>query len=63
MKPKVQTMRPFLRKPETARKTFNLAHTRALVDQAFGADRHALRVVSLANGVAGVLNAAVLSTP
>ncbi len=31
------------------------------MDQAFGADLHGLRVVSLANGVAGVLNAAVLS--
>jgi hypothetical protein len=61
MKPKLLKARPFLRKPETARKTFNLAHTRALVDQAFGPDLHALRVVSLANGVAGVLNAAVLS--
>ncbi|XXU70185.1 IS4 family transposase [Sorangium sp. So ce1097] len=38
-----------------------MEHTRAFVDRVFGADLHALRVLSLANGVAGVLNAAVLS--
>jgi len=54
-------IRSFLPKPKTGRRTFDLAHTRDLVDRAFGVDLHALRVVSLANGVAGVLNAAVLS--
>lgn len=61
MQPKVLRNGPLLPPAESGRKTFNLAHTRALVDRAFGADLHALRVVSLANGVAGVLNAAVLS--
>ncbi|WP_437570352.1 hypothetical protein [Sorangium sp. So ce542] len=40
------------------RDKLGLEHTR---DRVFGADLHALRVLSLANGVAGVLNAAVLS--
>ncbi|WP_437781182.1 IS4 family transposase [Sorangium sp. So ce1097] len=43
------------------RDKLGLEHTRAFVDRVFGADLHALRVLSLANGVAGVLNAAVLS--
>lgn len=54
-------VRSLLPKAKSPRRTFDLEHTRALVDQAFGVDLHALRVVSLANGVAGVLNAAVLS--
>lgn len=43
------------------RKTLRLAHTRSFVKRIFGSDLHALRVVSLANGVVGLLNAAVLS--
>lgn len=43
------------------RDKLGLEHTREFVDRVFGADLHALRVLSLANGVAGVLNAAVLS--
>ncbi|XXT92850.1 IS4 family transposase [Sorangium sp. So ce764] len=43
------------------RERLGLEHTREFVDRVFGADLHALRVLSLANGVAGVLNAAVLS--
>ena len=61
MKPAATCIRSFLPRPKTARRTFDLAHTRDLVDRAFGVDLHALRVVSLANGVAGVLNAAVIS--
>ncbi|WP_436606526.1 IS4 family transposase [Sorangium sp. So ce1036] len=43
------------------REKLGLEHTREFVDRVFGPDLHALRVLSLANGVAGVLNAAVLS--
>jgi len=43
------------------RKTLGLRHTRAFVNRVFGMDMHAMRVLSLANGVAGVLNTAVLS--
>jgi hypothetical protein len=43
------------------RKTLRLGHTRRFVSRVFGGDLHALRVISLANGVVGVLNAAVLS--
>lgn len=43
------------------REKLGLSHTREFVDRVFGADLHALRVLSLANGVAGVLHAAVLS--
>jgi hypothetical protein len=43
------------------RNTLRLTHTRGFVKDVFGMDLHAMRVVSLANGVVGVLNAAVLS--
>lgn len=43
------------------RKKLGLEHTREFVTRVFGPDLHALRVLSLANGVAGVLHAAVLS--
>jgi hypothetical protein len=43
------------------RRTLGLDHTRRFVKQIYGMDLHALRVVSLGNGVSGVLNAAVLS--
>ena len=43
------------------RKTLDLGDTRSFVDEVLGADTHALRVLSLANGVAGVLHSAVLS--
>src|SRR5579883_250551 len=43
------------------RKTLDLDHTRRFAEQVFGEGLHALRVLSLANGVAGVLTAAVLS--
>lgn len=38
-----------------------VAHTRGFMHHLFGMDLHALRIVSLANGVTGVLNAAILS--
>jgi hypothetical protein len=41
--------------------TLALRHTRKLAEVLFGDDMHAKRVESLANGVAGVLNAAMLS--
>lgn len=43
------------------RKTLDLNHARDFVNRVFGADMHALRVLSLANGVIGVLHAAMLS--
>jgi hypothetical protein len=43
------------------RNLLDLEHTRRLVSDIFGSDVHARRVLSLANGVAGVLNTAVLS--
>jgi hypothetical protein len=42
-------------------KLFGLEHTRLMVDEMFGADLHLARVRSLANGVAGVLNASLAS--
>jgi hypothetical protein len=53
--------RPLLPRSKNRRKTLRLDHTRRFVKRMFGPDVHALRVVSLANGVVGVLNAAVLS--
>lgn len=43
------------------RKTLDVKQTRAFLDELFGEDMHAARVKSLANGVAGVLMAAVVS--
>jgi hypothetical protein len=43
------------------REKLDLEHTREFVNLVFDPDLHALRVVSLANRVAGVINAAVLS--
>lgn len=43
------------------RKLWTLAHTRSSLEQLFGQDVHLARVRSLANGVAGVLNASVVS--
>ena len=55
------TMRESLASRTSDRETLDLNHTRAFVDRVFGADMHALRVLSLANGVVGVLHSAVLS--
>lgn len=44
-----------------SRKTLGLEHTREFTRSVFGEDFHALRVLSLANGVAGVLNASVVT--
>jgi hypothetical protein len=41
--------------------TFRLAHIRAFAGVLFDEDLHAKRVESLANGVAGVLNAAMMT--
>jgi hypothetical protein len=54
-------IRRLLPRAKSRRKTLRLGHTRRFVSRVFGGDLHALRVVSLANGVVGVLNAAVLS--
>lgn len=43
------------------RKLFSLAHTHALLEDVFGEDMHLARVRSLANAVAGVLNASMVS--
>jgi Transposase DDE domain len=54
----VEKLRPF---GKGSRKVLGLDQVRGAVDAMFGEDLHAQRVVSLGNGVAGVLNAAVLS--
>ncbi|MEJ7734401.1 MAG: IS4 family transposase [Polyangiaceae bacterium] len=46
---------------DNRRKLLRLEQTREFVEGLFGEDEHALRVLSLANGVAGVLNAATVS--
>ncbi len=51
------TLRSFGRR----RRGLDLQQTRRFVDSLFGDDLHALRVLSLANGVVGVLHAAMLS--
>ena len=43
------------------RKLWTLAHTRSALEQLFGEDLHLARVRSLANAVAGVLNASMVS--
>src|SRR5271154_6013065 len=43
------------------RSALNVEHTQAFLDKLFGQDMHAARVASLANGVVGVLMAAVVS--
>lgn len=50
-----------LRSSSRRRRALDLQQTRRFVDSLFGDDLHALRVLSLANGVVGVLHAAVLS--
>jgi hypothetical protein len=54
-------LRTFQLERKNRRHLLSLGHTRELVSDIFGSDVHARRVLSLANGVAGVLNAAVLS--
>jgi len=49
------------RQRERLRQTLDLKHTQAFLDQLLGDDMHAARVASLANGVLGVLLAAVAS--
>lgn len=55
------TLRDSLALRPLDRDTLGLAHTREFMDQVFGSDLHARRVLSLANGVTGVLNTAALS--
>jgi hypothetical protein len=55
------TLSDSLRSKVSDRKTLSIDHARSFVDRVFGADMHALRVLSLANGVIGVLHAAILS--
>ncbi|MBI4702905.1 MAG: IS4 family transposase [Deltaproteobacteria bacterium] len=43
------------------RRALDLEHTRRFVEKLFGDDEHAARVLSLANGIVGVLHAALLS--
>ena len=45
----------------TGKKLFSLGHTRVLLEDVFGEELHLARVRSLANGVAGVLNASLAS--
>ena len=51
-----------LGRPDRGRKTLDLKHTREFMDRLLGEDVHARRVLSLANGVAGVLAAAMALT-
>jgi hypothetical protein len=57
-----QNLKQWLHRQGRVGKTpFDLEHTRALVEDVFGEDLHLARVRSLANGVAGVLNATAAS--
>lgn len=58
---KTMTIRSSLGTRRSDRKTLDVDHVREFVDRVFGDGLHALRVLSLANGVAGVLNAAAIS--
>lgn len=56
----MQTAKDTARKPSRHPKV-NPKYAQGLVEQVFGEDMHAARVLSLANGVVGVLHAAVLA--
>lgn len=56
----MRTLRPGTT-PSSQRRTLGLWQTRQFVAEMFGDDVHAMRVLSLANGVVGILHAAVLS--
>src|ERR1700734_1476341 len=49
------------READRRRRTLGLKYTRGFLDALFGEEMHAARVQSLANGVVGVLSAAMLS--
>ena len=49
------------RAQDRRRRALGVKHTKEFLDALFGLDMHAARVESLANGVVGVLSAAVLS--
>jgi hypothetical protein len=55
------TIAQSLGSPRSRRKVLRSQQTRRFSDRVFGEDLHAQRVLSLANGVVGVLTAAVLS--
>lgn len=55
------TLKQSLRPARVGRKTLGLEHTREFAEHVFGEGLHTLRVLSLANGVAGALRAATLS--
>lgn len=55
------TLKQSLRSARVGRKTLGLEHTREFAEHVFGEGLHTLRVLSLANGVAGALRAATLS--
>jgi hypothetical protein len=65
MKMPPKNLLPYLsragRRPKEARETLRLEHARRFVDEIYGPDLHTLRVLSLGNALAGLLNAAVLS--
>ena len=50
-----------LRPPRSSKQVFSLEHTRAVVESILGSGMHLARVRSIANGVAGVLNASKIS--
>jgi hypothetical protein len=57
-----KSLRQWLHRDGSAgKKLFSLDHTRLLLEDVFGEDVHLARVRSLANGVAGVLNASLAS--
>ena len=56
-----RSRRSLLPRAKRARMLLGLDHSREFMASVFGQDLHTLRVLSLANGVAGVLNAAALS--
>jgi hypothetical protein len=57
-----KNLRQWLRRDGSAgKKLFSLDHTRVLLEDVFGEELHLARVRSLANGVAGVLNASLAS--
>lgn len=55
------TIRSSLASRPSDRKALGVEHVRGFANRVFGNDLHALRVLSLANGVVGVLNAAAIS--
>lgn len=61
MKKPVALVRRLVPRAQHARNTLSLKHTREIVEGIFGSVLHDARVLSIGNGVAGVLSAAILS--